>query len=320
MSLSLLFPGQGSQHIGMGKFLYDEFQPAKLVFEEASDALSFDMKKLCFDSDEATLSLTENTQPALLTVSVATYKVLEQVMDLKVMAAAGHSVGEYAALVTAGTLSLSDGVRLVRRRGQFMQQAVPVGQGGMVAVIGLTPQETLELCKWAEVESGLAPLEPANYNSPDQIVISGSAPLIEWLRANFSPEKLNWNKKVRLIPLKVSAPFHCSMMKPAEEKMAVELDAVTFANSQWPIVQNFTSQKHTSAEELRPNITRQISGAVRWLQSVEVLLQMGTHNFIECGCGKVLTGLLKKIDSAQTPAFNVNSLEDVKTLEKAGAL
>lgn len=320
MALSLLFPGQGSQHPGMGKFLYEEFASAKQVFEEASDAISVDMKKLCFEGDEKTLALTENTQPALLTVSVATERVLSEIREMKVMASAGHSVGEYAALVTSGVITLADGARLVKKRGQYMQDSVPVGEGGMLAVIGLTPDEVLILCKWAEAETGLKPLEPANYNSPDQIVISGNAHIIEWLKNNFSLDKLGWTKKVRLIPLKVSAPFHCSMMAVAEEKMGHELGQVNFKDATRPIIQNVTSRSHSGAEELRKNIKLQISGAVRWMQSVELLLHMGTNHFIECGCGKVLTGLLKKIDTTQTPAFNINSIEELKTIERLGDL
>lgn len=318
MSHVFLFPGQGSQHLGMGQFLYNEFSVAKQVFEEASDAISLDLKKLCFSSDESTLALTENTQPALLTVSVATFRVLKTLKELKISASAGHSVGEYAALVTGDVISLADGVRLVRQRGQFMQQAVPVGQGGMLAVIGLTPDEVTSLCQWAEKTSGLKPLEPANYNSPDQIVVSGNAQLIEWLRGNFSPEKLGWTKKIRLIPLKVSAPFHCSMMMPAEVAMSKELNEVSFSEALWPIVQNFTSQANVEPEELRENIIRQITGAVRWTQSMELILRMGSHQFIECGCGKVLSGLLKKIDTQAPAAFNMNSLEDIKAFEQAG--
>ena len=313
-----LFPGQGSQHLGMGEFLYKEFAEARQTFEEASDAISFDLKKLCFSSDEATLALTENTQPALLTVSVATFRVLQEIKELNITALAGHSVGEYAALVNGGAISLKDGVRLVRKRGQFMQQAVPVGEGGMLAVIGLTPEEVEKLCQWAEKESGVSPLEPANYNSPDQIVISGRAKTIEWLRENFSAEKLGWTKKVRLIPLKVSAPFHCSMMEPAEVAMSSELNAVSFSDSQWSVVQNFTSLAHVEADKLCENITRQITGAVRWTQSMELILRIGSHHFIECGCGKVLSGLLKKIDTNNSPTFNMNSLEDIKTFEKVG--
>jgi [acyl-carrier-protein] S-malonyltransferase len=318
LSHVLLFPGQGSQHLGMGRFLYDDFAIAKQTFEEASDAISLDMKKLCFFSDDATLALTENTQPALLTVSIATFRVMQTLRELKLNAVAGHSVGEYAALVASNAITFSDGVRLVRKRGQLMQEAVPVGEGGMCAVIGLTPEEVLKLCAWAEKETGLTPLEPANYNSPDQIVISGNAQIIEWLRENFKPEKLGWTKKVRLIPLKVSAPFHCSMMKPAEEAMEQELSDISFLDSQWPVVQNFTSQGHVDSAELRENITRQISGAVRWSQSMELILRMGSHQFIECGCGKVLTGLLKKIDTNNSPTFNMNSLDDIRAFENSG--
>ncbi len=313
-----LFPGQGSQHVGMGQFLYNDFPIAKQTFEEASDAISMDMKKLCFFSDDTTLALTENTQPALLTVSIATFRVLQSVRELHINALAGHSVGEYAALVASNALTFTDGVRLVRKRGQLMQEAVPVGEGGMCAVIGLTPEEVLKLCEWAEKETGLSPLEPANYNSPDQIVVSGNIQIIEWLKENFKPEKLGWTKKVRMIPLKVSAPFHCSMMKPAEEAMEQELLDISFSDSQLAVVQNYTSLAHVDANELRENITRQISGAVRWSQSMELILRMGTHQFIECGCGKVLTGLLKKIDTTSSPAFNINSLDDVIAFEKSG--
>ncbi len=313
-----LFPGQGSQHVGMGQFLYNDFPIAKQTFEEASDAISVDMKKLCFASDEATLALTENTQPALLATSIATFRVMQTLRDLKISALAGHSVGEYAALVAGSSIHFSDGVRLVRRRGQLMQEAVPVGEGGMCAVMGLTPDEVLKLCQWAEKESGISPLEPANYNTPEQTVVSGSAQILEWLREHFKPEKLGWNKKVRLIPLKVSAPFHCSMMKPAEDAMEQELSDVSFTDTHWPVVQNFTSQGHVDGNELRENITRQITGAVRWSQSMELILSMGTHEFIECGAGKVLTGLLKKIDTTDSTVFNINSLDDVIAFEKSG--
>jgi [acyl-carrier-protein] S-malonyltransferase len=316
---ALLFPGQGSQHLGMGRFLFDEFAQARQVFEEASDAISVDMKKLCFNSDEATLALTENTQPALLTVSIATYQVLNSILPLNVAAGAGHSVGEYAALVAAGVISLKDGVALVRQRGRLMQEAVPVGEGGMLAVIGMTESEVRAFCAWAEKESGASPIEPANFNSPDQIVVSGNSKLIEWARENFKPETLSLTKKIRMIPLKVSAPFHCSMMKPAEENMANYINNVKFSNSQFPVVQNVTAQWHSQPDELRSNILAQISQAVRWTQSVEEILKKDVNRFIECGCGKVLTGLLKKIDTKGTPAFNMNSLEDIKLLEQSGA-
>lgn len=317
MSYVFLFPGQGSQHVGMGKFLYEEFKIARDVFEEASDSIHIDLKKMCFESDEATLSLTENTQPALLTVSAATFSVLNSILELKPTAVAGHSVGEYAALVAAQTLKLTDAVRLVRMRGQFMQTAVPVGVGGMVACMGLTAEEADQVCQWVESTSGLKPLEPANYNSPDQIVLSGSQTAIEWARKEFSPEKLGWSKKVRMIPLKVSAPFHCSLMKPAEDNMAIELQKVEFKDATIPVVQNYTARMHSKANELRENITRQISGSVRWLQSMQLVLESRPQAFIECGSGKVLSGLLKKIDAQNTTVFGVNSLDDIKTLEQS---
>lgn len=317
MSFVFLFPGQGSQHLGMGKFLFEEFKIARDIFEEASDAIAVDMKKLCFDSDDATLALTENTQPALVTVSCATYAVLNSIIELKATAVAGHSVGEYSALVAAKTIPLTDAVRLVRLRGQFMQTAVPVGVGGMVACMGIDANEADQLCAWVESESGFSPLEPANYNSPDQIVLSGAQTAIEWARKEFSPDKMGWTKKVRLIPLKVSAPFHCSLMKPAEDNMTIELQKVDFKNAQIPIVQNFTAQMHSDANDIRENIIRQISGSVRWLQSMELILESLPKGFIECGSGKVLSGLMKKIDTQNTPIFNVNSLEDIKLLEKA---
>lgn len=317
MSYVFLFPGQGSQQVGMGKFLCEEFKIARDIFEEASDAISLDMKKLCFDYDESTLALTENTQPALLTVSAATFAVLNSIIELRATAVAGHSVGEYAALVAAKTMKVTEAVRMVRLRGQYMQSAVPVGEGAMVACLGLSPDEADQLCAWVEAESGVSPLEPANYNSPDQIVLSGLAQAIEWLRKEFTPEKLGWNKKVRLIPLKVSAPFHCSLMKPAEEKMSIELQSVDFKDAQIPVVQNFTAQMHSKALELRENITRQISGSVRWIQSMELILESHPKAFIEAGCGKVLTGLMKKIDTQNTPLFNVNSIDDIKLLEQS---
>lgn len=316
MSYVFLFPGQGSQHVGMGQFLYNEFKVARDIFEECSDAISLDLKKLCFASDEATLALTENTQPALLTVSAASFAVLNSILEFRATALAGHSVGEYAALVAAQSLKLTDAVSLVRKRGQFMQSAVPVGVGGMIATLGINAEEADQLCAWVEKTSGLSPLEPANYNSSEQVVLSGSQQAIDWLRKEFSSEKLNWTKKVRLIPLKVSAPFHCSLMKPAEENMSIELQSVVFQNAVIPVVQNYTAKIHHRATELRENIQRQISGSVRWLQSVELILESHPKAFIECGSGKVLSGLMKKIDAQNTPVFHINSLEDIKILEQ----
>jgi [acyl-carrier-protein] S-malonyltransferase len=212
-----VFPGQGSQFSGMGRFLYDEFTAVHPIFEEASDALHVDLKKLCFEGRDADLALTENTQPCLLLVSSATHRVLADEFGFAPKMMAGHSIGEYAAVVAAASLGFADAIRAVRRRGQAMQSAVPVGVGGMTAVMGLNAEQILKLCKWAETESGDGPIEPANINAPGQIVISGKKSALDWLQANFKPEVFPDFPRVKFIPLKVSAPFHCSLMKPAQE-------------------------------------------------------------------------------------------------------
>lgn len=313
---SALFPGQGSQHPGMGKFLYDEFQIARETFEEASDALSLDLKKLCFEGPESDLALTENTQPCLLLVSTATYRVFTSLVDFKPIAAAGHSIGEYAAHVSAGTMKFSDAIRAVRQRGQFMQSAVPVGQGGMLAVMGLTPDQTKRLCSWVESETGEKPIEPANFNAPGQIVISGKAKLIDWLQKNFKADLFAPDTpRCKFIPLKVSAPFHCSMMKPAEEKMATVLNDIAFNDANFPIVANVHAKPEASGSNLRRLLIEQISSPVRWVECVQELKRMGARKMIEFGCGRVLAGLAKKIDSENIRTFNINSIDDLRLLE-----
>lgn len=317
-----LFPGQGSQQVGMGRFLFDEFAIAKQTFEEASDALSLNFKKLCFEGPESDLALTENTQPALLLVSTATFRVIEAELGIKIGVAAGHSIGEYAAVVTAGAMAFQDGMRAVRIRGQAMQRAVPVGQGGMVAVLNLSEDQVLQLCAFAEEGSGHKPLEPANFNAPGQIVISGSQIAIDYLMANqksdelmkrFAPE----TPRMRLIPLTVSAPFHCSLMKPAEEEMRAVLNDTKFNDAKWPIVQNVTALESTTGATLRDNLVKQVSGAVRWTQCMARMKELGATRTIEFGAGRVLAGLAKKIDSATPGPFNINALEDLKALEAA---
>jgi [acyl-carrier-protein] S-malonyltransferase len=313
-----LFPGQGSQTVGMGRFLYDEFPIARQTFEEASDALKLDFKKLCFDGPESDLQLTENTQPALLLVSTATFRVINTTLGVEIAAGAGHSVGEYAAVVAAGSVDFAEALRAVRVRGQAMQKAVPVGQGGMVAVMGLSEQQVVKLCQWTEETSGLKPLEPANFNAPGQVVISGSQKAIEWLRANAKPEIFApETPRMKLIPLSVSAPFHCSLMKPAEEEMALVLGATKFSTASWPVVQNVTARETTDAETLRSNLVKQVSGAVRWTQCMARLKELGVTRSIEFGAGKVLSGLAKKIDSSAEPPLNINGLEDIKALESS---
>jgi [acyl-carrier-protein] S-malonyltransferase len=317
MKMMLIFPGQGSQSPGMGKYLFDNFKSVSLLFDEASDCLKIDMKQLCFNGSDADLALTENTQPALLTVSTATQMVIRKEYGIKPIATAGHSIGEYAALVAADAISFPAALQAVRTRGQAMQSAVPVGQGAMAAVMGLDPAQTEEMCQYAVKESGTGPLSPANFNSPGQIVISGSATTMEWLKTQFDPLKL-WGesgpKRVKLIPLQVSAPFHCEMMKPAENKMREVLSKMEFKSSQFPIIQNFTALPETKAEVLRENLIRQVSAPVKWMQSMEKAKKNNWTTMIECGNGKVLQGLLKKIDPS-IQVFTTNTLEDLKLIE-----
>lgn len=312
-----LFPGQGSQHPGMGRFLFDEFAIAKTLFEQASDTLSVDFKKLCFDGPESELALTHNTQPCLLLVSTATARVVASIAPFKPIAGAGHSIGEYAALVATNSLDFEDAMKAVRKRGEYMQSAVPVGEGAMIAVMGITPEQMVELCQWAEKTSGLGPIEPANFNAPGQIVASGHAKAVEWLQKNYTPQAFSSGgpSRLKFIPLKVSAPFHCSMMKPAEEKMRRILEDTRFSDAVYPIVQNFTAEPVRESKTLRENLIRQISAPVRWVECVEKLRQMGVQKVVELGCGKVISGLVKKIDSEHLETFNINSLEELKNLE-----
>jgi [acyl-carrier-protein] S-malonyltransferase len=316
MSWVSVFPGQGAQHPGMGQFLYDNFKEAKLRFEEASDTLSLDFKKLCFFGNEAELQLTKNTQPALLLVSTATFDVVHALTGFQPKASAGHSIGEYAAIVTSGSMAFTSAIRAVRTRGEAMQEAVPVGAGGMCAVMGMTDSQVHEVCAWVERESKLKPLEPANFNSPGQVVISGDVKAIDWLQANFKKEALSDPpQRAKFIPLKVSAPFHCSLMKPAEDRMRQVLTDIEFQPSRAPVVQNFTAQPSTQAPDLRENLIRQISAPVLWTQCVQTLVQLGAKQFIEFGPGKVLSGLIKKIDSENLQTFNLNSIEDIQRIE-----
>ncbi len=312
-----IFPGQGSQSPGMGRFLFDNFQVVKETFEEASEAIKLDLKKLCFEGSDSDLALTENTQPALLLVSTATQRVLRSQFGVHAVATAGHSIGEYASLVLADSIEFSQAIRAVKIRGQAMQSAVPVGLGGMAAVMGLEPNQVEQMCAWAVNESKTGPLNAANFNCPGQIVISGSQKTLDWLKLNFKAEILFPDaKRVKLIPLQVSAPFHCDLMKPAEEKMRSVLTEMKFKDAQIPVIQNFTAKVETNADKLRENLIRQVSGSVRWMQSMELAKQNGWTQCIESGAGKVLQGLMKKIDSEAFSVFNTNSLEDIENIEK----
>lgn len=310
-----MFPGQGSQFVGMGKTYYENFSLAKELFERASDTLHIDMKKLCFEGPESELTLTENTQPALLLTSTVMFRCLESETQFRPRYSAGHSLGEYSALVAAGVLELEAALLAVRTRGQAMQAACPVGQGAMAAVLGLSDEECEKLCVWTEATSGHAPLRAANYNSPGQIVISGNASAIEWLKSHYDPEKSGVGKKLKMIPLNVSAPFHSPLMKPAQDKMSEVLKQTHFAVPQFAIVQNTTAEPTENIETLREQLIQQVSAPVKWAQSVTKLKDLGVKNLIEFGPGKVLSGLVKKIDSASLTTFNMQDLNEFKDLE-----
>lgn len=313
---AVIFPGQGSQHVGMGKYLFDEFSTARFLFEEASDLLQLNFKKLCFDGPEDLLRQTENTQPALLLVSVATYRVLNEIAPCNIKAFGGHSVGEYAALVAAHALSFEDAIRAVRIRGQEMQSAVPIGEGGMVAAVGLEAATSEQVCTFVESQSGFRPLEPANFNSPAQTVLSGNLEAIQWLMTHSSDvSKRCQLGRIKWIPLNVSAPFHCSLMYPAEKSMESTLKSMTFSEAQIPIVQNFNAELVFDPDELRKNLVRQISKPVRWVECMQQIKSLGVSQLIESGPGKVLAGLAKKIDDSAWKTYNTIDLQDLKALE-----
>jgi [acyl-carrier-protein] S-malonyltransferase len=251
-----------------------------------------------------------------LLVSIASYRVLESEFQFAPKAAAGHSVGEYGAVVAAGSMPFAKAMQAVRARGQAMQSAVPVGVGGMTAVMGLNENQVSEVCKWAQKESGDGPVEPANLNAPGQIVVSGKKSVLDYLSANFKSEQFN-NARAKFIPLKVSAPFHCSMMKPAEEKMRLVLKEVNFDTAKYPVVQNFSARSTLAGEELREGLLKQICAPVRWIQCVEKIIEMGATQSIEVGCGRVLNGLVKKIGGVKLNCLSLNSLDDLRAIESA---
>jgi [acyl-carrier-protein] S-malonyltransferase len=347
--IALLFPGQGSQSVGMGRNLYDTYPAARAVFEEADDALGFALSKLIFEGPEEDLKLTEHTQPAILTVSIAAWRALSPELESRNLApafAAGHSLGEYSAHVVAGTFSFADAVRTVRLRGQYMQQAVPAGEGAMAAILGLDAERINDICAKVSDELTQAPPEkpgdpssqtaaafeavndpenpastlveaaarinavvaPANLNSPDQTVISGSTAAVELAAARCKEAGAK-----RTVMLAVSAPFHCALMQPAQNRLASQLEAIAFSDPTFPIAANVDARLLTRAPETRDALVRQVTGAVRWVECIKLLQQGGATHYIEVGPGKVLTGLNRQIDRALV-TMNV---EDQASLEKA---
>jgi len=302
-TIAFLFPGQGSQSVGMGKELASNYSVARQTFEEADEALGYKLSELCFEGPEEKLKLTEITQPAILTASVAAWRVLEE-KGLKPDYVAGHSLGEYSAHVAAGTLGFADAVRTVRNRGKYMQEAVPVGVGAMAAILGMPLLRVTEIAQ--EAAQGEV-CQAANINSPEQIVISGSAGAVA--RAVQLATERGAKKAVSL---PVSAPFHCALMQPAQDRLSADLRELSFHNPSCLVICNVDAVSVTSAEPARDALIRQVTGAVRWEESVRSLIEMGANFFIEVGPGKVLWGLMRQIDRSKT----CSNVSDEASLQK----
>ncbi|GAK56795.1 malonyl CoA-acyl carrier protein transacylase [Candidatus Vecturithrix granuli] len=301
-----MFPGQGSQSVGMGKDLFETYPTAKAVYEEADEALGFRLSSLCFEGPEDQLTLTTNTQPAILTTSIAALRVLQEQVEVEVAYVAGHSLGEYSALVCAGAMEFADAVRTVRKRGEFMQEAVPVGTGAMAAIMGLGQDQVEALCQQVNRDDQIVTL--ANINSPGQYVISGHGAAV-----NEVIELAKAQGAKRAIPLAVSAPFHSSLMRPAAERLESILQNTPFFDLRIPLINNAEASVITSGVEARSSLVRQMYKSVEWELSMRRLRDLGGSMFVEIGSGKVLSGLLKRIDKT---AESLNVF-DVATLEKA---
>ncbi len=305
MRIAVVFPGQGSQRLGMGADLAAGFPDAKLLFDEASEALGYDMLTLCTSGPEDQLRLTEFTQPAILTVSVAAYRVWQKRSGLTPMCAAGHSLGEYSALVAAGMLRFVDAVRLVSIRGRAMQNAVPVGQGVMAAVLGLSADDVSLVC--AEAAQGET-VAPANFNAPGQIVISGHSKAVA-RAADIAKSK----GAKRVLPLDVSAPFHCALMAPAAAELSRALDGIEFSKPAFPVIANVDTGYYSgSASDARRRLTEQVCAPVRWEECVHRIVSSGATHTLECGPGKVVNALVKRI-APQLHLLNVERVTDLDT-------
>ncbi len=309
-TLAFLFPGQGSQSVGMGRDLFDKFPIARQTFEEADTALGFSLSSLCFEGPDEKLRLTEFTQPAIFTVSVAALRVLNE-NGVNPNFAAGHSLGEYSANVAAGAIPFAEAVGIVRNRGRYMQEAVPAGQGAMAAILALDAAEVAKLCTEVQAETGVV-VAAANLNSPDQTVISGAVAAVE-RAATLAKER--GARKTVMLP--VSAPFHCALMQPAQDRLAELLNVLPFAKPTIPVAVNVDAALVREGDILRDALIRQVTGAVRWVESMRLLIDQKPTHFIEVGPGKVLCGLMRQIDRSQK-CLNV---EDSASLEKTlGAL
>jgi [acyl-carrier-protein] S-malonyltransferase len=300
---AFLFPGQGSQYVGMGKELFDNFSVAKQVFQEADDSLHFSVSSLCFKGPEDALKLTENTQPAMLTMSIGALRVLEAEKGITPQFTAGHSLGEYSALVASGALAFSEAVQTVRLRGKYMQEAVPFGEGAMAAVLGMEREQIEKLCE--EISCGEV-LAAANFNCPGQIVIAGHSKAVERAVERVKQE----GKKAVLLP--VSAPFHSPLMKPAGERLGKALEQISVSDLKIPVVTNVEAEVNASKDRVKGLLIAQVSSPVRWEESMRKMIGEGVEQVLEIGPGKVLSGLMKRIDHR----IETRNLEDLQTLKK----
>lgn len=297
--LAFIFPGQGAQFVGMGKDLYENFSIAKNLFDEADDALNFSIKKICFEGSEDDLKLTANTQPAILVVSVIISEILKS-EGIVPEVAGGHSLGEYSALVAADSIKFSDAVVLVHKRGTFMQEAVPVGEGAMAAIIGLDEKIIVDTCE------KISDVQAVNFNCPGQIVIAGKVQGVE--KAVEILKSLGAKKSV-ILP--VSAPFHSSLMKPAAIKLSAELDKISISNAKFPVAANFNGNLQNFADEIKSNLVAQADNPVKWIDCVNSMKNFGAEIFVECGPGKTLSNFNKRIDK-KIKNFNAENCDSLK--------
>lgn len=307
--ITFLFPGQGSQYVGMGKDFYNEFPIAKKTYEEASDSIGEDIARLCFEGEKTELGLTANAQPAILTTSIAILRVLNEEVQITPDYVAGHSLGEYTALVSAGCMTLSDAVYVVRKRGEFMQDSVPVGTGTMAAVLGLSEAEVNDICD--SISDGKGIVSPANFNSPQQIVISGNTDCVEKASAAAKEKGAK-----RVVPLDVSAPFHCELMHEAALKLGEVLDGIKYGKFSFPVITNVKALPNSDPSSVKELLVSQMTSPVRWTDTVSYLRGEGVENYLEIGPSNVLSGLVRRTvkDTLNVNIEKTDQLNHIKGL------